>query len=121
MSAISHTIGGDIDLTSGGAVALVSEADETRQKILRRLCTNPGAYLWGLDYGAGLPALVGMTETTETISSVVQAQMALESGIDQMQPVTVTVTPLTGGKYTCSIQYTDSQTQTVQSLTYTAS
>ncbi|AAW62163.1 hypothetical protein [Gluconobacter oxydans] len=121
MSALSHTIGGDLVLTTGAALATVSDAEETRQKILRRLCTNPGGYLWHLDYGAGLPAMVGKAMDAGTIQSVVQQQMATESGVDQTQPVTVTVTSTPSGLFRCDVSYTDSQTQTIQALTYQAS
>lgn len=120
MSCLSHTIGGDLDLDSGNGLALVSGAEETRQKILRRLCTNLGGYIWHLDYGAGFPAMVGMVASAETIQGVTQEQLALESGVDQTQPITVEVTTAPTGKVQCNITYTDSQTQTVQALTYPA-
>ena len=121
MSSLSHTVGGDLDLSGSGNLTLVSDAEETRQKILRRLCTNPGGYIWHPDYGAGLPAMVGMTMDAGTLQGIVQEQMADESGVDQTQPITVTVTNTPAGFYRCDITYTDSQTQTIQALTYQAS
>lgn len=121
MSALSHVVGGDLVLASNATIATVSDAEETKQKILRRLCTNPGGYIWHTDYGAGLPAMVGMAMDAGTIQSVVQQQMTQESGVDQTQPVTVSVTSTPAGLFRCDISYTDSQTQTVQALTYQAS
>ncbi|WP_019092637.1 hypothetical protein [Komagataeibacter europaeus] len=117
MSALSHTMGGDLDLSGTGGVAVVTGADQTRQALLRRLCTNAGAYIWQLDYGAGLPARVGTVMDEAGIRALVLQQMQAEAGVDQTQPVTVTITSPKTGAYLLAIAYTDATTGTVQELT----
>lgn len=118
MSALSHTMGGDLDLSGTGSVAVVSSADQTRQALLRRLCTNAGAYIWQPDYGAGLPARVGSVMDEASIRALVLEQMQQEGGVDQTQPITVTISsPTKVGAYLLAIAYTDADTGTVQELT----
>lgn len=119
MARISHTFGGDLDLSASGGLAVVDGATESQQSIMRRLFTNPGAYLWHLDYGAGLPAAIGRNITAAEIQGVIATQMLEETGVDQSQPVSTSVTGNSIGDYHCSITYTDAATGTVQPLTFT--
>ncbi|CAI9121023.1 GPW/gp25 family protein [Brytella acorum] len=116
MNAIAHVMGADLTLAAGTGLSVISGADCVRQKILRRLCTNPGAYIWQLDYGAGLPAMIGDPTSTSLIESIVRAQMALEAGVDQTQPVSVSVEQFSDGGVRCVITYVDAQTQQTQLL-----
>lgn len=118
MSALSHTIGGDLDLSSTGGVAVVTGADQTRQSLLRRLCTNAGAYIWQPDYGAGLPARVGAVMDEAGIRALVLEQMQDEAGVDQTQPITVTISSPKTGAYLLAVSYTDVVTGTVQELAF---
>ena len=120
MSALSHTMGGDLDLSATGSPAIVTGAEQTRQALLRRLCTNAGAYIWQPGYGAGLPARVGGTMDEAAIRALVLQQMQAEAGVDQTQPVTVTVTSPKTGAYLLAISYTDAATGAVQELALTA-
>ncbi|MFT8444889.1 MAG: phage tail protein [Acetobacter orientalis] len=120
MSALSHTIGGDLELSASGGLAVVSGSEQTRQSILRRLCTNAGGYIWQLEYGAGLPARVGDVMNEGDIRALVLAQMQNEAGVDQTQPITVAITSPKTGAYLLAIAYTDAQTGTVQELTLTS-
>lgn len=117
MSALSHTIGGDLDLSGTGGLAVVTGSDKTQQALLRRLCTNAGAYIWQLDYGAGLPARVGSVMDETSIRALVLEQMQDEAGVDQTQSITVTITSPKTGAYLLAISYTDAATSTVQELT----
>lgn len=120
MSAISHVIGGDLILDSAGGLAVVDIAEEARQAILRRLCTNAGDYPWHLDYGVGLPARIGSPMQEGDIQAVTLVQLQQESAVDQSQAPTVTITDQGAGQYLCVIQYVDQQTQTVQGLSFSA-
>ncbi|NHN93824.1 phage tail protein [Acetobacter sicerae] len=119
MAVLSHTFGSDLDLDASGSLAVVDGATESQQSIMRRLFTNPGAYLWHLDYGAGLPQAVGRSITAAEIQGVVSAQMLEEDGVDQSQPVSTSVTGDAIGNYDCTITYTDAATGTVQPLSFT--
>jgi hypothetical protein len=85
MFDIYHEWGGDLAVGYGGDIALVTASQTTSQRIGRRLLTNPGDYIWNLDYGGGLALFVGSPVPTSKIEAVVRTQLALES--------TVAVTP----------------------------
>nr|WP_294527292.1 hypothetical protein [uncultured Rhodopila sp.] len=71
----------DLNVGSNGDLALTSGADATNQRVYRRLLTNPGDYLWQLDYGGGLARFVGTPAKPADIESVVRTQLALESAV----------------------------------------
>lgn len=116
MSAIAHTMGSDLSLNSAGGLATVSEANQTTQAVLHRLCTNEGDYIWDLTYGAGLPAQIGQPANLANIQAIATQQMALEASVDQTQPVAVTLSQVTTGTYKAVITYTDLATQTAQAV-----
>ncbi|GAN55276.1 hypothetical protein [Tanticharoenia sakaeratensis] len=116
MSAITHTMGGDLSLNSAGGLATVSGADQTTQGVLHRLCTNEGDYIWELTYGAGLPAQIGQPANLANIQAIVSQQMALEASVDQTQPVTVALSQVANGTYKAVITYTDLATQTARAV-----
>ena len=51
--------GGDLGAGNTGDIALASGTILGQQRILRRLLTNPGDYIWHTEYGAGLAQFVG--------------------------------------------------------------
>jgi hypothetical protein len=53
-----------------GSVTPSSATVEGEQRVLRRLLTNPGSYIWHLEYGAGLPQHVGQPEVLSAINSL---------------------------------------------------
>lgn len=116
MSAITHVMGGDLQLDTLGGIATVTGPDETNQGVEHRLLTNPGGYIWQLNYGAGLPAMVGQPANLAAIQAIVTQQMALEATVDQTQPVTVTLAQVADGTYQAVITYTDLATQTQQQI-----
>jgi hypothetical protein len=82
-------------LTSDVRLATGSEAG--RQRVLRRLLTNPGDYFAHLDYGAGLPQKVGSLATPADLQAIVLSQMLLEAVVAQDPPPAVTVTSIVNG------------------------
>ncbi|MCE0745217.1 phage tail protein [Acetobacter sicerae] len=110
MSDISHTFGYDIDISETGDLAIVSGSDIGKQRITRRLCTNPGEYIFWTDYGAGLPQRIGNTDTLGDITSVILEQMKMESAISESPTPSIKMYSLTDGTKKISIQYSDSTT-----------
>ncbi|EHH67017.1 tail protein [Gluconobacter morbifer] len=106
MSAIGHFFGADLTLDHG-RLELVSDVEQVRQGLLRRLLTIPGQYIWQPDYGAGLAAMVGQVVDTRTMEAVIQAQVMVDAGVDASQGVTVTVTAQDGGGCVCRVSYVD--------------
>lgn len=104
MADIAHFIGSDLTIGPTGDLGVVDLADWTQQRILRRLLTNVGGYIWQLTYGAGLPAMVGATVSAQQIAAVIRRQIGLETAvskypepkvvlqIDQTETVFATVT-----------------------------
>lgn len=118
MADLSHNIGSDLALGSTGDLATVSGDAETQQRVLRRLITNPRAYIWQLPYGGGLAAFIGQPVNDADIAAVVRAQMALEATVAAMPEPTVTVTPSADGDgtNTANVSYVDATTGATQTL-----
>ena len=105
MADASHTWGGDLSLGPSGDLAPASGDPQTQQRILRRLLTNPGAYVWQSAYGGGFPAFVGATVTADQISAVATAQMALEATVLQAPAPVLTASADPYGNITVTIVY----------------
>lgn len=110
MADISHVFGSDISLDATGDIATAGTTEETTQRLIRRLLTATGAYVWNAEYGCGLPAQVGSTSFASTIQGIVQAQIVLEDGIDQTQPVTVSTNTDNVGDLFLTVTYTYAET-----------
>jgi hypothetical protein len=81
MYDLFHEWGGDLAVGSGGDLALATSSQTTSQRVRRRLLTNPGDYLWNLDYGGGLALFVGTPTPSSKIEAVVRTQLALEATV----------------------------------------
>nr|WP_294511685.1 hypothetical protein [uncultured Rhodopila sp.] len=100
---------GDFSVGSTGDLALVSDSDTTNQRVCRRLLTNPGDYLWRLDYGGGLARFVGTPAEPADIESVVRTQLALESAVaaSPAPQVSASVIDAANGYVVANITYSD--------------
>ena len=85
-------IGGDVASSVTGDLLPVDGTIKGQQRILRRLLTNPGDYIWHPTYGAGLGAKVGDNTDIPAITALIRAQIRLESVVSQNPPPTVRVT-----------------------------
>ena len=117
MADLAHSYGGDLALSATGDVLLSSDAGMTRDRVLRRLLTSPGAYLWHLDYGAGFAAMIGRPVDRAVIEAVAQQQMLLEDAVATSPPPSVAVAAGQGGSVFASISYTDAPSGSPQVLT----
>ncbi|UZO91776.1 hypothetical protein [Roseomonas mucosa] len=104
-----HIWGGDLSLSAGGDLLTVVAAAKGRQRVLRRLLTNEGDYIWHLNYGAGLPARVGGLDDDRTLEGVTRRQMLLERAVSQDPPPTVGASG-SNGQVSVSISYRDADT-----------
>src|SRR5271155_3821108 len=91
MPDISHTWGSDLVLSPTGDLASVVNPALGLQRVLRRLLTNPGDYIWNLTYGAGLPAMVGQIVNVPAIQGLITSQMLREAAVAQSPLPQVTV------------------------------
>lgn len=102
--------GGIMGLSPTGDIAIANGTVYGQQRVLRRLLTNDGDYLWHLDYGAGLPQMVGEVVNVGEMTGIIQEQMYLEDCVDQENQPSVAVTNQNDGSVFVEILYTDSNT-----------
>jgi hypothetical protein len=117
MADANHTFGSDLVLGANGDLSTVTGVLMGQQRILRRLLTNPGDYLWEPTYGGGLGQLIGQNVNPAQIVAVIQAQLGLEAGIAQSPPPVITVQPITNGMYV-EIDYTSTVTNLPTTLAF---
>jgi hypothetical protein len=71
--------GGDLSIGPSGDIAVAPAHVEINQRIVRRLLTNPGDYIWHTDYGAGLGKYVGEPYSPELVEGTILNQLRYES------------------------------------------
>ncbi len=98
--------GGDIARSPTGGLAAVSGTDYGTQRVLRRLLTNPGDYIWHPSYGAGLARRIGETLDLRAIEAVIREQMALEAAVAADPAPVIGVSTIANGVFV-SISYVD--------------
>lgn len=106
MNDAFHMMGGDLEVSATGDLRVASGTEAGQQRVLRRLLTNPGDYIWHLEYGAGVPRLVGDTATAAQVSAAIRGQMLLERGVSQSPEPVVDIEEISGG-LTCGVRYND--------------
>jgi hypothetical protein len=103
MPDVAHYWGQDLQVSASGDLFVVSGDTETQQRILRRLFTNLGDYIWQLNDGGGLPAMVSAPQNAVGI-------VALEATVASTPVPVVTVVTQPNGTTTATIQYADAVT-----------
>jgi len=94
---ISHYWGSDITASAVGDPGLASDTLRGQQRVLRRLLTNPGDYIFHPTYGAGLARYVGSTATVDEIKALIRGQMLLEEAVAKSPAPVITVRRITSG------------------------
>jgi hypothetical protein len=103
---LAHWYGNDLNVSAGGDLLTVDGIDKNKQRLLRRLLTNPGDYIWEPDYGAGLAAKIGQLFSAAACEAIIKAQIFLESFVARDPAPSISVTKLTNG-LSVQIQYYD--------------
>ena len=119
MPDLYHPYGGDLAVGPGGDLAAVSGTLLGQQRVLRRLLTNPGDYLWNPSYGAGLAQFVGQPADPARIRSVIRSQIFQESAVARQPEPTIGVQAAPDGSVTVQVLYADSTTGQTQVLSFT--
>ncbi len=118
-----HYWGGDLAPGNTGDLLTVTGTERGQQRVLRRLLTNPGEYLWHPEYGAGLPSKIGRPLDKGKLIALIRAHLALESVVAQSPTPQIAVGPLgtdpTG--ITVAINYTDAATKEPTTLSFNLS
>ena len=120
---INHFWGGDLAPSVTGDLLTCSATVRGQQRVLRRLLTNPGDYIFQPDYGAGLPAWVGQPMDVGKIMALIRSQILLEESVAKVPAPEITVrqnpTDLTG--LAVRIAYNDAATNTPTVLSFNVS
>lgn len=121
MSDISQTWGSDLFLSASGDIALASGSTLGQQRVLRRLLTNPGDYIWQPNYGAGLSQFIGKPANALQISAAIRSQMFKEPTVARSpEPVIdVALSPDDSGNTVyVHIRYVDASSQQTQTISF---
>lgn len=120
MPDLYHYWGDDLQVSPAGDLATVDGTTLGEQRVLRRLLTNPGDYVFHPDYGAGLPAKIGTVQDTASLVALIRSQMFQEAVVAATPAPVISVTPIAGslGAVSISIQYADATTGQQASLTF---
>lgn len=123
MPDLYHQWGQDLQVTASGDLAVVDGTVLGQQRVLRRLLTNQGDYIWHLGYGAGLPARVGQLLDRPALIAAIRSQMFQEPIVSQSPLPTVDIRPLSGdpGSLSVNITYVDAQTGQQVALSFDVS
>jgi phage baseplate assembly protein W len=118
MADIWHQFGDDLAVGVTGDLVPVSGTALGQQRVLRRLLTNPGDYIWHPDYGAGLGQFVGLPAQTAQIRAVIRSQILREAAVAASPEPTVDVQSDNTGTFTVNITYADAASGQTQLLTF---
>lgn len=120
MADLYEIWGQDLVASATGGLLTVDGSARGQQRVLRRLMTNPGSYIWEPTYGAGLPAYVGTALDVKAISALIRLQMSLESAVAPTPTPVIDVTHFAGG-LSVSIKYVDADSGVQVNLSFDVS
>lgn len=110
MIDMDHFIGNDLSVGPTGDIAWTQLTKMGEQRVMRRLITNAGDYIWHLDYGGGIGKMIGTPANVPFINGIILAQMSKETAVSQTPPPVITVTANDLGVVAATIQYVDANT-----------
>jgi phage baseplate assembly protein W len=108
----------DLSVSAVGDIELAMGNNLGQQRVLRRLLTNAGDYLWQPDYGAGLGALVGQTIDVNGIRSLIRSQIFKEAIVARLPEPVIDVSAVSGNMVYVDIRYVDATTGQTQILSF---
>jgi phage baseplate assembly protein W len=95
-----------------------------QQRVLRRLLTNPGDYIWQLDYGAGLARFIGQPINPLQIRAVIRSQIFKEATVARQSEPLIDVQIAPGGAsgtVYVYIRYVDAESSQTQVISFSVS
>ena len=120
MPDLTHFWGNDLAWSATGDLATSDAPSLTEQRVLRRLLTTQGEYIWHLDYGASLPAFVGLPGATLAIRAAIRSQMSKEQAVSQTPAPVIDLTPDPVGNLYVNIRYADAVSGVTGTIAFTA-
>jgi len=106
MNDLNQYFGADLSVSATGDLMPVDGDGRGQQRVLRRLLTNPGDYLFHPSYGAGVRRRVGDTLDLPKLRALIRGQILLEEAVAKTPEPQITLTPTPKG-VTCAIRYAD--------------
>lgn len=89
----------DLQVSNTGDIALSDGIDLSNQRIVRRLMTILGEYVWHVEYGASVPKRIGDTLDLSLVESVIRNQIYLEEAVSKEDDITLEVSPILNGVF----------------------
>jgi phage baseplate assembly protein W len=120
MADLFHSFGSDLTTSPTGDLAAASGPTLGQQRVLKRLLTNPGDYIWQPDYGAGLAQFVGQPAAINQIRAVIRSQIFKEAAVARTPEPLVDVTFDQTGTVYVHVRYADASTGQTQLLSFSA-
>ena len=117
MPDLDMTWSGDFGVTATGDLAIVDGPALGTERVLRRLMTNPGDYIWNPRYGAGLAQYIGQPINPAGIQALILAQMQLEAAVAASPEPVIAVQSDAAGRLFVQIRYADATTAQTAALT----
>ena len=118
MVDVWHQFGGDLSVGPTGDLAVATGPEATQQRLLRRLLTNVGDYIWQYSYGAGLGSLVGQPSAVPRIQGLIRGQIFGEAAVARTPEPVIDVSVEQSGVVTVQIRYADADTATTELLSF---
>ena len=118
MSDLSNLWGNDLFAGPTGDLAMASDDALTQQRVLRRLLTSAGDYIWQLGFGAGLPGMVGQTQQISATKAIIRAQIFNEPSVATTPEPVISVTADQSGGVYVKILYVDAVSGATQALSF---
>lgn len=118
MPDLSHLWGTDLSAGPTGDLALAAGPLRGQQRVLRRLLTNPGDYIWQPGYGAGLGQFVGRPGVEAQIRAVIRSQMLQEPAVARAPEPVIEVQSGPDGAAYVHVRYADAESGETQILEF---
>ena len=117
MYDLYHYVGTDLSVSPSGDLLTVTDSERRKQKILRRLITNPGELVFHPEYGAGLGQKVGDHVNVAEWTALILGQMKLEDSVARIPEPVVTLATIDNG-VNVDVKYNDAISGTPEFLNF---
>lgn len=117
MADARHWWDEDLQASPSGDLALSDGVELSNQRVVRRLMTILGEYLWQQDYGASVPIRVGDTFDMPLLTSIIRSQIFLEEAVSPDPDPEIEVSEILNGVFV-QIKYVDALTGRQASLNF---
>jgi hypothetical protein len=116
-----HRFGGDLAVGPTGDIGCAVGSEMVQQRLLRRLLTNPGDYIWNPEYGAGLGQFLGQPADTDRIEAAIRGQVLREAAVARQPEPEIAVAADLAGSVSVQIRYAEADSGATRSLAFTVS